>query len=357
MEHDDFIHVIPKLELHVHIEGTLTPERRWKLAQKNKIALPYDTLEDLLDSYKTMYNHRKEMHGDNGLPVFLEAYYGGMTVLRNEDDFYELGMDYFRKASSMNVLYAEPFFDIQAHTRRGVLVSAVMHGLQNAKSDAASQLNITCNFILCFLRDMSPESAMEAFEACLPYRGKVFHGIGLDSNEFNNPPMLFDKVFQRARDEGLKITSHCDVGQKNTHEHIRQVASLIAGSGADRIDHGLNAAEKPELIDLIKQKDLGMTLCPHAYHRRLPTDYVFPLMRKLLDAGIKVTINSDDPTYMHQMWVEDNLRLSMKHCPFSRAEVVRLQQNAIDISWADDDTRGRLQVELDAFAKKWDTSE
>ncbi|KAL1616751.1 hypothetical protein SLS56_011276 [Neofusicoccum ribis] len=349
----DFIHDLPKLELHVHIEGTLTPELRWQLAIKNNVQLPYDSLDALRGSYQTMYNHRKELHGDNGLPTFLEAYYGGMEVLRTEDDFYELSMQYFRKASSMNVRYAEPFFDIQAHTRRGVPVTAVMEGLKRAKIDVLSELNIHCKWVLCFLRDMSPESAMEAYEACRPYQGSVFCGVGLDSNEYDRPPTLFDAIFQRARADGLKITSHCDVGQKDTHKHILQVANSIAGYGTDRIDHGLNAAEKPELIELIKQKDLGMTLCPHAYHRRNPTEYVFPLVRKLFDAGIKITVNSDDPTYMHNMWVEDNLRLVQQHCSFGHREMIQLQANSIAIAWCDEGLKIRLYNELTDFAQKW----
>lgn len=344
---------MPKLELHVHIEGTLTPELRWQLSQKNNIALPYGSLDALRGSYQTMYNHRKELLGDNGLPTFLEQYYGGMDVLRSEDDFYELAMQYFRKASSMRVRYAEPFFDIQAHTRRGVPVAAVMEGLKRAKSDAREHLNVHCNWVLCFLRDMSPESAMEAYEACIPYKTSVFCGIGLDSNEYNRPPVLFDAVFQRARGDGLKITSHCDVGQKDTHEHIRQVASDIAGYGIDRIDHGLNAAEKPELINLIRQRDLGMTLCPHAYHCRNPTEYVFPLVRKLYDAGIKITVNSDDPTYMHNMWVEDNLYLVQKHCPFDRREMIHLQENAIAMAWCDEDMKLKLLSEVERFKEDW----
>ncbi|KAB2570079.1 putative adenosine deaminase protein [Lasiodiplodia theobromae] len=350
---DQFVHELPKLELHVHIEGTLTPELRWQLAQKNGVHLPYDSLDALRSSYQTMYNHRKELHGDNGLPTFLEAYYGGMEVLHKEDDFYELAMQYLRKASSMHVRYAEPFFDIQAHTRRNIPVAAVMEGLKRAKADAARELDVHCNWILCFLRDMSPESAMQAYEACIPYKGTVFCGIGLDSNEYNRPPTLFDAVFQRARADGLKITSHCDVGQKDTHAHIEQVASRIAGHGTDRIDHGLNAAERPDLIELIRRRDLGMTLCPHAYHRRNPTDYVFPLVRKLFDAGIKVTVNSDDPTYMHNMWVEDNLRLVQQHCQFTRREMIRLQMHAVEISWCGPDLKGKLMDELTRFDQVW----
>lgn len=350
MEVEPFIQKIPKLELHVHIEGTLSPELRWKLAQKNDITLPYDTFEALKASYATMYNHRKELNPNNKLPVFLEVYYLGITVLRTESDFYELAMDYFRKAAEMNVRYVEPFFDVQAHTRRGVTVDVVMQGLRRAKEDAGGTLGIGCNWILCFLRDMSLESAIGAYEACAPYQGVIFSAIGLDSNEFQRPPVLFDALFRRARNDGLKVTSHCDVGQRDTYEHIRQVVSEIADTGLDRIDHGLNAAEKPELMELIESRGLGMTLCPHAYHRRNPTAYVFPLVRKLFDAKIKITINSDDPAYMHDMWVSENLQLVRKHCRFSDDDMVRLQRNAIDICWASIEVKEELSKELNKFS-------
>lgn len=276
-----------------------------------------------------------------------------MEVLRTEEDFYDLAMEFFEKLSGMRVRYVESFFDIQAHTRRGVAVETVMEGLRRAKDDAKRVFGVECNWILCFLRDMSVESAMEAYEACLPYQGTVFKGVGLDSNEYDRPPMLFDGIFGRARQDGLKITGHCDVGQKDTHEHIRQAVTQVAGTGLDRIDHGLNAAERPELIEMIKLRDLGMTLCPHAYHRRNPTEYVFPLVRKLFDAGIKVTINSDDPAYMHQMWVDGNLQLVRNHCHFSDDEMVKLQSNAIEICWAEDEVKEKFINELEEFKREW----
>lgn len=353
MDVELFVRDLPKIELHVHIEGTLTPQLRWKLSLQNGIQLPYRTYEDLLASYATMYNHRKELQPDNPLPTFLEAYYGGMEVLRQESDFYELAMAYFAKAALMNVRYCEPFFDIQAHTRRGVPTAAVMDGLRRARRDAKAQYGIRGNWTLCFLRDMSVESAEEAYEECRPYQGKVFKAIGLDSNEYDRPATLFDSVYRRARADGLHVTAHCDVGQKDTHEHIKQAVSIVAGSGLDRIDHGLNAAEKPELIELVRSRDLGMTLCPHAYNRRNSPGYVFPLVRRLFDAGIKITINSDDPTYMHDMWVSENLQLARDHCSFSDPEMVQLQCNAIDICWASDEVKDQLRGELAAFSKTY----
>lgn len=273
-----------------------------------------------------------------------------MEVLLTENDFFELGMAYFTKAAEMNVRYAEPFFDPQAHTRRGVPINYVMHGLQRAKAAAESELNVYSNWTMCFLRDMSPESAMSHYEDALPYR-HVFTAIGLDSDEFERPPSLFEEVFLRARKDGFKITAHCDVYQKDTHDHIHQVVSTMGGYGADRIDHGLNAADKPELMALIKKRGIGMTLCPHAYHRHESTDMVFPLIRRLYDMGIPVTINSDDPTYMHMNWVEENLELVQRICHFERIEMIQLEKNAVHISWAKQEVKTKLLEELELFTK------
>ncbi|KAL3422785.1 deaminase [Phlyctema vagabunda] len=350
----DFLERLPKIELHLHIEGTLTPSLRWRLAQKNKMKLKYDSEQALADSYNVMYNHRKKLNGDlldshgNPFPIFLDMYYGGMECLITEEDFYDLAMEYFEKAARMNVRYCEPFFDIQGHTRRGINVQTVIKGLQRAKEEAAKTLDVHSNWTMCFLRDMSPDSAMKDYELALPFRDFI-QAIGLDSDEYDRPPSLFEDVFLRARKDGFKLTCHCDVNQKDTHDHIREVIYSVGGTGADRIDHGLNAAEQPALWLEIKARDLGMTLCPHAYHRRTPTDWIFPKIRRLFDAGIKITINSDDPTYMHNMWVSDNLALVQRHCLFTDREMVQLQHNAIDISWASDAFKAELKKELDKF--------
>jgi adenosine deaminase len=187
---------------------------------------------------------------------------------------------------------------------------------------------------MCFLRDLSPESAMEHYKASLPYRD-IIVGIGLDSNETDRPPVLFDEVFSLARRDGFKLTMHCDVDSKNTHEHIRQAASVIAGQGLDRIDHGLNAAEEQDLIDLILKKDAGMTICPWSYLRHTTYEELGPKIRVLYDAGIRISINSDDPAYMEDCWVLENMLLVKHLCGFEDRDMVVLAKNAVAISWAD----------------------
>jgi adenosine deaminase len=175
---------------------------------------------------------------------------------------------------------------------------------------------------------------MEHYKASLPYRD-IIVGIGLDSNETDRPPVLFDEVFSLARRDGFKLTMHCDVDSKNTHEHIRQAASVIAGQGLDRIDHGLNAAEEQDLIDLILKKDAGMTICPWSYLRHTTYEELGPKIRVLYDAGIRISINSDDPAYMEDCWVLENMLLVKHLCGFEDRDMVVLAKNAVAISWAD----------------------
>jgi adenosine deaminase len=360
LEISPFIASLPKVELHIHIEGTLTPELRWKLAKRNNIALPYETYEQLRDSYKVTYNHRKEVNGDNSAPTFLEAYFSGTQVLCREDDFYELAMAYLRRASEMNVRYVEPFFDLQAYLPRGIPAATVLDGYLRAQRDAAETLGVESNWILTFVRDQSFGEAMAAYEAALPWartfdkdgkkKGKgLFHAVGLASNEYNRPPLLFETAFQRAQKDGLHVTMHCDVDQKDAVEHVHEaIFQVCGGKGAERIDHGLNAVDQPDLIDGLKARHIPLTLCPHAYHRRQPTEVLFPKIRKLWDAGVIFCINSDDPTYMHNVWIDGNMEKIHRYCQMSKRDMVQLVRNGVDMSWASEETKQRIVAELDA---------
>jgi adenosine deaminase len=210
---------------------------------------------------------------------------------------------------------------------------------------------VKVNYIMCFLRDLSPEDAMMHYEMALPYREMIV-GIGLDSNEYGRPPLLFDEVYKRAREDGFKLTCHCDVTQKDTHEHIRQVACELGGTGADRIDHGLDAAEAPELVEIIKIKRTGMTLCPWAYVRHHKEENVFGYVRKLFDAGVLVNISSDSPAYVESNWVVDNLMLLKIKGGFTDDEIVKVQFNAVDICWAPKSLKAEMREKIELFLKK-----
>ena len=328
-----FIAALPKCELHLHIEGTLEPELKFELARRNSIGLAHQTVEEMRAAYDF-----------DDLASFLACYYEGMTVLRTDADFYDLAMAYLRKAASQHVRYAEIFFDPQAHTSRGVPFEVVVGGLHRALTDAEAQLGIHAQLILCFLRDLPAEDAMATLLESLPWRGWIV-GVGLDSDERGNPPAKFVDVFARARQEGYRLTMHCDVDQQDSTEHIRQCLDLI---GVERIDHGVNALEDPVLVAAIRERGLGLTVCP------ISNSYVTDSMqaeaiRRMLDLGLRVTINSDDPAYFPGYVLENLLAIS-DALQLSREELVQLQRNAFEISWLPPHARDAYLAELDAYA-------
>jgi len=329
-----FIEGLPKAELHVHLEGTLEPEHAFELAQRNGIELPYDSPSAMRTAY-TFHD----------LPSFLRMYYMGMDVLRHEQDFYDLAYHYFQRAAAQNVVYVEPFFDPQAHTRRGVAFQTVIEGIHRAQQDAWAQLGVQSNLILCFLRDMSAESAAEHLELALPYRDWLV-GVGLDSDEFNNPPGKFADVFKRARTEGFLLTMHCDVNQQDTLQNLRECLDLIH---VDRIDHGVNALEDPSLLRDIVARQLVLTVCPIS-NRFVTQDLTGDAIRKFLEAGAKVTINSDDPAYFAG-YMTENLLALRDEAGFSEEQLVQLTRNAFEGCWAKDSVRRSLLAKLDEYVR------
>ncbi|MDT0498127.1 adenosine deaminase [Algiphilus sp. W345] len=326
----ELIAKLPKAELHVHLEGTLEPELSFALAQRNGVALDYDTPEALVAAY--------DFHD---LPSFLAIYYSAMRVLLTEQDFYELSYAYLKKAREQNVLYCEPFFDPQAHTSRGVSFETVITGIRLAQKQAAAELGIESQLILCFLRDMSAESAMEALEQSLPYKDWIV-GVGLDSDEKGNPPSKFAEVFKRARAEGYRLTMHCDVNQENTLGHIRQCLDEI---GVDRIDHGINSLEDPAICADIVQRGLGLTVCPVS-NRFVVQDLTATHIRRMLELGMRATINSDDPAYF-RAYVNENLLALHEEGGLSLDEITQLVRNAFVVAWIDDAQRARYLAMLD----------
>ena len=328
-----FIEGLPKAELHLHIEGTLEPELKFALAGRNGLELPYASVEEARAAYDF-----------NDLTSFLVGYYEGMSVLLTEPDFFDLAMAYFRKARSQNVVYAEIFFDPQGHTSRGVAFDTIIEGFQRARREAEGSLGIRSELIMCFLRDMSAESALETLEQSLPHKDGII-GVGLDSDERGNPPTKFKEVFARARDEGYRLTMHCDVDQENSVDHIWQCLNEI---GVERIDHGVNALEDDALIEEIKSRGLGLTVCPisNGYVTDgLKSDEV----KRMLDRGVRVTINSDDPAYF-LAYVNENLVALQEAANLTRDEMVQLAKNGFMISWLPDDEKARYLNAVDAYA-------
>ncbi|KAK3703361.1 hypothetical protein LTR37_014467 [Vermiconidia calcicola] len=349
---DSFVSTIPKVELHIHIEGTLTPALKWRFARRNNMILThprtgvdFTTLEEYEESHDPMKARKGErMNNSEETLSFFEAYYGGFDVLRTEQDYYELAMHYYEHAAAMNVRYCEISFDPQGHTRTGTTWGTMMAGFRKAQGEAEKTLNVKSAWIMCLLRDLSPQSAMEHYLVALNYRHMII-GIGLDSNEDGRPPMLLEQVFARAREDGFHLTAHCDVGKTYPLEHILQVAAQIGHTGADRIDHGLNVTESPELMELILRKGIGMTICPWSYMRHQPMEEVYERIRTLFDAGIKIAIASDDPAFMEDTWILENLLVAKRFCKFTNNDVLRLVKDAVDVCWAPE------QVKKDILSK------
>lgn len=323
---------LPKAELHVHIEGTLEPELKLKLAKRNNINIGQTTIEEV-----------KKTYAYNDLASFLAIYYPALSVLRTEQDFYELAFEYLRRAADHNVRHVEIFFDPQAHTSRGIAFATVINGLHRAVVDARA-LNVDAALILCFLRDLSTESAHTTLLEALPHKDK-FIGVGLDSNEHENPPSKFRSHFRDAAAAGLRLTAHCDIDQKNSIQHIHEALEIL---GAERLDHGTNIIEDPDLIEFVAKKNIGLTSCP------LSNGFVTPGMKgeeimELLNKGVKVSIHSDDPAYFGG-YVSDNYYAIAQKLNLSKEDVVKLARNSFETSWISNEEKAKYFLELENYA-------
>lgn len=333
-----FIAALPKAEYHVHLEGTLEAEMKFALAARNGVKLPYADVAAMKRSYVF-----------NDLPSFLKVYYEGMSVLLTEQDFYDLCYAYLTKAHASNVLYAEMFFDPQQHIDRGVPIAAVIGGITRARAAAQANMGIESQLILCFMRDLTAANAMAALDAALPYKDKLI-GVGLDSDEKDNPPEKFAAHFAKARAAGLHVTAHCDVNQKDTLGHIRTALEDIK---VERIDHGGNILQSPELIALARRKGIAFTVCPTFSGLILVDGKPVDVVRGMLEQRLKVTLNSDDPAYMGSAYLTDVIVAAQARSNLTRAELVRIERNAFDTAWLPPKRKARFQAKLDAFAREW----
>jgi adenosine deaminase len=330
-----FIENLPKAELHVHLEGTLEPELSLALAHKNGIALDYDSPEALLQAY--------DFHD---LPSFLAIYYKAMNVLQYEGDFFELTWQYLKKAQQQHVIYAEMFFDPQAHTSRGMEFATVIRGIRRAQERAAVELGVETRLIMCFLRDLSAASAMATLQQSLPFKDWII-GVGLDSDEKNNPPVKFAEVFRRAREAGYKLTMHCDVNQQNTLLHIGQCLDTI---GVDRIDHGVNSLEDAALCEKIRSRGLGLTVCPIS-NRFVVQNLTASEIRRMLQLGMRATINSDDPAYF-RAYINENLVALHEEGSLSLQEIVQLVTNSFEVAWLEAPRRAAYLAKLSNYLQQ-----
>jgi adenine deaminase len=321
---------LPKVELHMHVEGSLEPELMFELARRNGVRLRYESVDALRRAYAF-----------TNLQSFLDIYYEGAGVLREEADFYDMALAYFRKASGQNVRHAEIFFDPQTHTHRGVAFATVVEGLARAQADAERTLGVTSRLIMCFLRHLSADDAMPTLDAALAHRDRIV-AVGLDSSEVGHPPARFRDVFDRARAEGFLTVAHA--GEEGPPAYIREAIDLL---GVARIDHGVRCVEDPALVTLLRERRIPLTVCPLSNVRlRVYERMEEHALGKLLDLGLCATVNSDDPAYFGG-YVEENYVAAQRALGLDAAQIVTLARNAIDGSFLDDAGKRRLREELD----------
>ncbi|WP_310567666.1 adenosine deaminase [Hydrogenophaga sp.] len=307
---------IPKAELHIHIEGSLEPELIFQLAQRNGVALAYPSVEALRAAYAF-----------TDLQSFLDIYYAGASVLLQPQDFHDMAWAYFLRAQADNVIHTELFFDPQTHTARGVPVATVIEGLSGACQQAEAELGISSALILCFLRHLSEEDAFATLEAALPYR-EHFIGVGLDSSELGHPPEKFERVFARCRELGLKLVAHA--GEEGPAEYMWQAIDLLK---VQRIDHGVAALQDPLLMAELAHTRLPLTVCPLSNLKLcVVKDLRDHGLKTLLDAGLCVTINSDDPAYFGG-YLNTNFEQTVAALNLSRDDVVQLARNSFEASF------------------------
>ncbi|WP_019024395.1 MULTISPECIES: adenosine deaminase [unclassified Thioalkalivibrio] len=325
----DAIARLPKVELHLHIEGALEPELLFRLAERNGVELPYGSIDEVRAAYQFQ-----------DLQSFLDIYYAGACVLLTEQDFYDLTWAYLQRCQQDHVRHTEIFFDPQTHTERGVAFATVIDGITRALDDGERELEISSRLILCFLRHLSAEAAMETFEAALPYRDRIA-AFGLDSAEQGNPPEKFRAVFDRVREAGFRVVAHA--GEEGPPEYIHQALDLLQ---VDRIDHGVQAEQDPGLLQRLAQEQIPLTVCPLSNIKLCVFDRLEDHnLKRLLDAGLRVTINSDDPAYFGG-YIGENFRATADALGLSLDDLEQLARNAVEAAFLDDPARQHLHAEI-----------
>ena len=329
----EYIRGLPKAELHVHIEGTLEPELAFQLAKKHGVVLPYATVEELRQAYQF-----------ENLQSFLDIYYEGAAVLRDADDFHLLAQSYLRKAHAQGVVHAEIFFDPQTHTARGIPFDTVLSGIHRALRETGTRLGITSRLILCFLRHLSAESAMQTLEQALPHKSAI-HAVGLDSSESGHPPSKFSAVFARARAEGFLTVAH--TGEEGPPQYIYEALDDLKVS---RVDHGVRSEEDAALCERLAAENMPLTVCPLsnvklAVFKRIEDHN----LKRLLDRGLCVTVNSDDPAYFGGYLLE-NFMAVQRAFKLTCDEIRRLAANSINASFLATETKEHWLKQIDGFA-------
>ena len=325
----EYIKQVPKAELHLHIEGSFEPELMFAIAQRNNIDIPYESIEDVKKAYQF-----------GNLQDFLDIYYAGANVLIHEQDFYDLTMAYFKQCAKENVLHTEIMFDPQTHTKRGVEFSTVINGIQRAREEAEKKYGISSLLIMSYLRHLSEEDAFETLKQSLPYK-HLIKAVGLDSSEKGNPPSKFQKVFEASIKEGYIPVAHA--GEEGPAEYIYEALDLLHIA---RIDHGNNCLSDPKLVERLVEEKIGVTVCPLSNTALRNVDHIdnHPL-KKMLDVGLKVTVNSDDPAYFGG-YITENYLACIEALHLSLEDVKQLVRNSFEYSLLSEEMKEKFIAQI-----------
>ncbi|MCW8345776.1 adenosine deaminase [Vibrio sp. ZSDZ65] len=330
-----FIQGLPKVELHLHIEGSLEPELLFTLAQRNNINLPYSSPEALRKAYEF-----------DDLQSFLDIYYQGANALITEQDFYDLTWAYLQRCHSDKVMHTEIFFDPQTHTERGIAFDTVINGIYRALQDGQHKLAISSHIIMCFLRHLSEESAIDTLKRALDHKDKII-GVGLDSSEQGHPPKKFQNVFTQARDEGFLTVAHA--GEEGPAQNIVDAIDIL---GVSRVDHGVRCVDSPELLDSLVESQMPLTVCPLSNIKlRVFDDMSQHNIVELLRRGVAVTINSDDPAYFGGYMTDNFQAVSAAHA-MTYNELAQFTLNAIDASFIDPSLKHEYRRRVEEYLGK-----
>jgi adenosine deaminase len=322
------LQAMPKAELHIHIEGSLEPELIFELAQRNGVSLAYPTVEALRQAYAF-----------SDLQSFLDIYYAGASVLLTEQDFYDMTAAYLRRAQADNVRHAEIFFDPQTHTARGVAFETAVKGIWRACQDSP----VSASLIMCFLRHLSEEDALATLEQALPFRDMII-GVGLDSSEVGHPPEKFARVFERARGLGLHLVAHA--GEEGPPSYIESALDVLK---VERIDHGVRCLDDPQLVQRLVREQMALTVCPLSNIKLRVFDVMGEHnLRRLLDAGLAATVNSDDPAYFGG-YVNDNYLAAFEALPLDVSHARQLARNSFAAAFLEPGQKQAYLAEVDRF--------
>ena len=341
---NEFLYGLPKTDLHIHVEGAMEPWQILEFADRHGINLPYDTEAKL----------QQRMSEAIDLPSFIQIRSELLNVMRTEREFYEASMAYFRRSAQQKVVYVEMFFDPQCHTDRGIALDEVMAGLLRAQSEAESELGLRSQLIMCFNRDLTAESAMATLEDSIRFRNDIV-GVGLDNPEVEGFIDKFSGVYSEAKKLGYRLTTHCDVDQR---ESLRSIRGALDTLQVERLDHGVNIMEDASLVQEAYRRRIGFTACPTIRYPnpigRLPDAYfkrVTEFIKPMLDQGLLVTLGTDDPGMMVNQYCADLYIATQRHMNLSREEMVILAKNGFVMAWISESERKVYLNSIEAYRK------